>query len=308
MKKFKTKKSLKLKLISTALLFTLAGATFTGCAAETTYEQKNESLSHDSVLDRINYWGGDARYINQNYNPLLFRDSHLAAHFGNKGRPIVVGYTSKCTNNEIIQFDYVVKYYNTLFQVINPNYSFKTIQCNDQSQCDIFVDFAPLKNSVGASVNCIRDSLNACIVEKANITVNSMVESSNTALRLYLAHEFMHIFYGSDDINETQSKTFSVYNSGDVGFMVSQIEKTDALTQSQKDTFVTLAPTDVATLIAIYGNHQSDEAHNNYVDLLEVTLEMCSMVYGDFQPYFKNGYTLPEKKVLYSTADSKKEF
>ena len=46
--------------------------------------------------------------------------------------------------------------------------------------------------------------------------------------------------------------------------------------------------------------------HNKYVDLLNETINKCSKVYGDFQPYFERGFTIPEKKILYTTINLNK--
>ena len=42
-------------------------------------------------------------------------------------------------------------------------------------------------------------------VKKHNL--KNATNSTNAELRFYLAHEFMHILYGSDDVNEYESKT-----------------------------------------------------------------------------------------------------
>ena len=55
-----------------------------------------------------------------------------------------------------------------------------------------------------------------------------------------------------------------------------------------------MTPTDVGTLIAIYGDKSSEKKHCEYIKLMEDTVEINSHIYGDYQKYFKTGYELPE--------------
>ena len=78
----------------------------------------------------------------------------------------------------------------------------------------------------------------------------------------------MHILYGSDDIDFTQSKTASLYNYDDVSIITRMVhyDKKDIV---DNNSYITLMPTDVSTLIAIYGDKYDQQKRCEYIKLLD---------------------------------------
>ena len=72
----------------------------------------------------------------------------------------------------------------------------------------------------------------------------------------------------------------------------SQLNTVGYLTSKQKNSFITLTPTDIGTLIAIYGDTSNIENVEKYAKLLNYTINTCKNFYGN-QLYFKDGYKLP---------------
>ena len=302
------KKAMALSLCSITVLFSSLGityGTFTHKAKE--YIKNNPSFNQTKVVQQVDYWGGDLRYIDSNYNDWLMTTSPLSTHFYVGDRPIQVGYSKNVPENKKAEFDKTFDYFNKIFEVINPKYKFIT-NYNSKANCDIFLEFAILDDKVGAQVKTKPDDINPSKLESAHIWMNSTYMDNNTTLRFYLAHEMMHVLMGAHDVNEYQSQTFSVFNSGDVGFLCSKIDSAkiptrpeqvntqNYLTQEQKDSYITLLPTDVSTLIAIYGNPTAENSEK-YLQLLTDTYQSCKNFFGD-QPYYKKGYSLPKQEDL----------
>lgn len=302
------KKATAIALCSATIFLGSIGAThgyFTYQAKD--YIENNPSFSYVKVMDQVDYWGGDVRYVDRNENKILMKPSPLSTHFNVGNRPIQVGYSSNVSNEAKQQFDYTFNYLNKLFEVINPKYKFYT-SYNSKNNCDIYIEFANLHNTFGALVLPKTDSINPSKITSAHIWVNDDYKNQNANLRFFLAHEMMHVLLGADDVNEYESKTFSVFNSADVGFICSRVNdakipttpeqqnKPYYLTNEQKESFITLLPTDVSTLISVYGN-PTKENSEKYLALLNYTYQKCKNFFGD-QPYYEKDYSLPNKEDL----------
>lgn len=298
------KKKLIIGFCSITIFLSAIGATygyFTFKASE--YVKEHPQFSYSSVVDRVQYWGGDLRYIDQNQHIISGKTSPLSTHFNVGNRPIKVGYSSNVAKEQKEQFDHTFEYFNELFEVINPQYKFETAY-SKKSACDIYIEFDDLQSMIGANVNTKTDFINPSKITSAHIRVNNNYNNDNTNLRFYLAHELMHVLMGADDVNPMQSKTFSVFNSPDVGFICKKVNGTKLatspdqvglpgyMTQEQKDSYVTLLPTDISTLIAIYGD-TSTESKVKYLELLQSTKAECKLFFGS-QPYYSADYKLPE--------------
>ena len=311
MSKFSKKKSFKMSFVSTLAVVEIVSLLTTGVIGNVianNYIEDNSSYNSDDVINDITIFGGDLRYIDHNFNAFLFDKNPIVSHLEQKDSPYVIGYSSMLSENDKAQFNYVINYYNQLFSVINPAYKFEAKEC-EKSECDIFVEYDLLPQEVNANVTTKRHIINSSAVKSAIIRINNAKEMDNATKRIAFAHEMMHILYGSKDVNYMDSKTFSVYNYNDATFMAQTIEnskeppyaslkdKPHYVTKEKKDSFISLTPTDVGTLIAIYGDTSNPQKKCEYIKLLEKTLFECSKVYGEFQPYFEKEYELPDCEV-----------
>lgn len=279
------------------------------------YEQNNFIFENNKVNADIDYFGGDSRYVSNIYNFFYFGQNNLYNHFNlGENRPIKVGFSEKITNEQKEQFDYCFNYLNQIFEIINPKYSFELKDCNQEKECDIFVDFQNIEQrnglNIGAHVNWKKNYFTNSCISSAKITFNSSLKLSNTQLRFYMLHEMMHILLGSSDINEKESETFSIYNYGDVAFIISQIENAYSskaeiptngliihrpiLTKEEKNSYVFLTPVDLATLIALYGDSSKAENKIKYIELLNKTESELTTLFGN-QPFY-NPKDMPQFK------------
>ena len=308
MSKYSIKKNLATGLCCAAAIVVPIGGTYGYFNFKANqYINDNQLFNHTKVIDQIDFWGGDIRYIDQNYNNILFKPSPLSTHLNVGDRPVNVGYSLNVTPVQKEQFDHVFKYINEIFETINPKYKFTTSYAS-KDDCDIFIEFDDLRPEIGANVETNIKNLNASRILGAHIRVNNRFAEEKINLRFYLAHEMLHVLYGSNDVNYFESKTFSVYNANDVGYMISRIDNSkiptkeeqlntpDYMTQAQKNSFITYTPTDLSTLIAIYGNPTKDNSLA-YLNLLNKTQEKCKILFGS-QPFYESGYELPTVEEL----------
>ena len=200
-------------------------------------------------------------------------------------------------------------------------------------------------SAVGAYVDWKFDTKNTSVLESATIHFNNSINFATPELRYYMLHEMMHVLYGSNDVNWEKSPTFSVYNYCDVDFIIRQIScayesiedykngtihsigghwKTmfdivdskgnsigrpflPLMTLEEKNSFVSMLPTDASTLVALYGDSSTTENRKAYIELLKEVLATNKKVfdidYSQFgetsrkvteQPYYDDDYTLPE--------------
>jgi len=266
------------------------------------YVNNNQQFSEEKVDADLAYYGGDTRYVNDRYNLFLF-DSPIYAHFAPEkiNNEIVVGFKDNISDEYMEEMGDTLDYYNSLFDVINPDYHFVSKRASSLDNCNILVEARPLQridqNSVvGAEVRQNFDFINNSKMESANVYINSDYKFDGLTLRFTFAHEMMHILYGSPDVNGYESPTVSVYNSPDVNLIISDFKNPySALNKDHLDmeSFVNIFPVDVATLVAIYGDSSKPENVNNYLKLINDNLEYCKSIYGR-QYYFEDGFTLPE--------------
>ncbi|MBO5885072.1 MAG: hypothetical protein J6Q51_04675, partial [Clostridia bacterium] len=79
------------------------------------------------------------------------------------------------------------------------------------------------------------------------------------------------------------------------------------MTLEEKNSFVSMLPTDVSTLVALYGDSSTSENRKAYIDLLKEVLatnkKIFDIDYSQFgslssrvteQPYYEDGFVLPE--------------
>ena len=287
----------------------------------------NERYEINKVKESLSYYGGDLRYVDAKPSDFFgikkpYSYSYLETA---ENETIKVAYSSSITNHQKKMFKYTFDYLNSIFEVINPAVKFEILDSNT-NDAQIYIKPAALAQNVGMNVTCEHDKHNKSQIEKATIRVNQNVEFTDTELKFYLLHEMMHVLTGSDDVNEHESETFSVYNYMDVGFINRQIEnaweseeeKQEAmnghlvevrpvLSKKEKEEFVTFLPTDLGTLIALYGDSDMQLNRENYVKLLNDTLERCQEVFGKNQPFFVPGYSIPQASVKPSDFQQSKD-
>ena len=200
-------------------------------------------------------------------------------------------------------------------------------------------------SSVGAYIDREFDKVNRSVVKGAKIHFNNELNFATPQLRYYMLHEMMHALYGSNDVDWEKSPTFSVYNYCDVDFIIRQISCAyesiedykngtihslggnwttliqifdsngnavgrtflPLMTLEEKNSFVSMLPTDVSTLVALYGDSSTSENRKAYIDLLKEVLatnkKIFDIDYSQFgslssrvteQPYYEDGFVLPE--------------
>ncbi len=245
------------------------------------------------------------------------------------------------------QFNYTIEHINYLFNIINPSYKFISGYYDEkQSDIFVSFKEIPLKifksntSNVASYVDWDFDSKNTSVLKSAKIFFNCKKQFVTPQLRYYLLHEMMHVLYGSPDVDYTKSLTFSVYNYCDLDYIVKQIawayESVEdyknnkltpldknilpyangsnmlkpflpLLTLEEKNSFVSLLPTDLSTLISIYGDSSKIENKKAYIELLQETLEKNKKIfdidYSQFglswqapieQAYYEDDFELPQ--------------
>lgn len=311
-KKFSVKKLLPIVLIPVMI----AGATQVykyGATPVNEYNQQNQIYSIDKVKEDLQFYGGDLRYVEAKNSMFGFKKAELYSHLNiSENRAIKIGYASTITASEKEQFQHVFDYVNSIFKVIDPDIKFEVVD-QSQADCDIWIKKDVLGKNTGMSILTERDLLTGSKLTGAVINVNSTLEMSTPQQRFYMLHEFMHLLTGSSDVDYTSSPTFSVYNYNDIGFIVDQIEnaweseeeKKEAtngkfatvrpiMSEEEQNSWVSYLPTDVGTLIALYGDSSIPENKEAYINLLNQTLEECSEIFGERQPFFVDDYVVPK--------------
>ena len=278
----------------------IVASTLTNCSMVSEkvkkYFDENRIFDIQKVDKMLELWGGDERYVDSRLIPGTSQRNEIYNHFKNKkGQPIVVQYSPSLSDEDINQFNYCFDYFNKIFKVINSDYSFITEKTSDES-CDIYVGYNNLHDSkVIAITKPIYNETHSSQIKQADIIFNTHLgrEISKSYKRHCMMHELMHAMLGSDDVDESQSQTFSLYNYMDVAFMSSQV---DACSEEHKESFVTLLPTDLSTFISLYGDDISIEKKLSYVDLLNSTLENCYEIFGYRQPYYEEDFEIPTRQ------------
>lgn len=277
-----------------------------GKAKNNDYLSENKIFEVGKVDNTLDFYGGDERYIERTLNMFTECDNTMYNHFNTGDNSCIkVGISNQFSQQEKDQINIFYNYLNDVFKVINPSYNF-VVGDFSKAKSAIYICKESLPALIGAQCFVEKDFfVNSCI-EKANIHINQNLTLSNQAFKIYLAHEMMHVLLGSDDINYKQSRTVSVYNYDDCAYMINQIENAleeeqsgvftvyPTMTKEEKDTFVTYTPVDIATLVAVYGQNDSLENKKKYVELIKQTLDNCSKVYGDYQPYFDKSFNFKD--------------
>lgn len=316
-------------------------------------DKSNDIFEKQKVSQDIVTFGGDERYIRQRTDIMDILSNNKMDYLthldtGSNGQ-IKVGYADSVNEINAKQFDYTFNHLNYLFDTINPDYHFVTGRFSAKDS-DIFIDFQNLwyastsKNSVTCAITDLQYSnIHSSIIKGAKIHFNKNANLNSTALRYVMAHEMMHVLYGSYDVDEMESQTFSLYNYGDVQYVVGQISNAyesvedykngkinnstqnygglvsivdengnvfnnsnyPILSADEKASFVSLLPTDVSTLIAIYGDSSTQENKKAYVELLKEVLTDNKRIFDikfnpsnqnsdvKEQPYYEDDFELP---------------
>lgn len=314
-KKFKVKKLIPIVLIPIVIGTGCTPVYKYGVEPIEQYNQQNQIFDIDKVKEDLAFFGGDPRYVATNRPLYGLKNAELYTHFNlEEDRSIKVGFADNISDEYKQQFKHTFDYVNSIFHIINPDIRFELTDKN-QDNCDIWIQGKALNEKVGMSIVTDRDKLTGSQLTGAVINVNSSIEMSTPQQRFYLIHELMHLLTGSSDVNYMESPTFSVYNYNDMGFIVDQVEnaweseeeKKEAtngkfatvrpiLSAEEKDSWVTYLPTDIGTLIALYGDTSIESNKDAYIKLLNDTLADCSEKFGERQPYFVDGYVVPQNK------------
>ena len=320
MAKYTTKRSLGAKIAWGLTVLGIAGAAVGGVSYARNealdYMDENKIFDVEKVDSQLDYWGGDDRYVDNSYNKFTFKSNSIYDHFNVGDRPVKVAYAANISESERQNYNHVFEYLNEIFEVINPKYKFEIVDTY-QSNSDIFISNEPVSSTsggpeIGAYVRPQAHFLHSSKVTRADIVMNSNVEACDTYKRYMLLHEMMHVLFGSLDVNENESQTFSVYNSGDVGFLYKKVEsakvaeklgeeeyKGDCAFQTiaEKNSYVAFLPTDLSTVIALYGDMSVPGNVENYKVLLQEHLQQSYKLFGDNQPYYENGFEIPTPSV-----------
>ena len=275
----------------------------------TDYENAHQIFEEEKVESGIKYFGGDIRYIDKTFNFFKLKDNQIYNHFntGHNNR-IVVGFSSELSFLQRQQFKYVINYYNDIFSVINPDYHLIVEEKTTIDKCDIFITSSNYTGDLRAQTFNTYDSTNKSQITRSTIKVDEDAMST-PMMRFVLAHELMHVFLGSPDVDWTESQTFSVYNYNDVSFMIDQIENAynseedvpsgfhivrPIMSKKEQNSFVALTPVDIATFCALYADLDNEEVKQNCLKLIHETLDVWTKYFTDKQPYFEDYFVLPE--------------
>ena len=317
-----------LRTISVALLILgTAGAIYkVGNNKVKDYIDKNTTFSKDNVESVLDFYGADTRYLTINPNLLGLGLDKIYNHIDLNGDDsITISYEDIVSYDKREQFQHTFDYLNNVFQVINPNIKFEVVELS-KNDSDIYIQMKSMKDDIGMKVEWDVDPINRSKVVGGVISVNKNLEFSNTELRYYMLHEMFHILTGSEDINEKESPTFSIFNYEDVGFINYQIEnsfssaeeKREAISGGQfhhdfpvmseemKNSYVSFLPTDLGTMIALYGDSTIPENKQKYIAFLINTVDECKLIFGN-QPYFANKKVLENLKAELDKANKSNE-
>lgn len=316
MAKYTTKRNLGAKIAWGLTVLGLAGVAVGGVSYARNealdYMDENKIFDVEKVDSQLDYWGGDDRYVDNSYNKFTFKKNSIYDHFNVGDRAVKVVYAANVSEAERQNYNHVFDYLNKIFEVINPKYKFEITE-GYQANSDIFISNEPVSSTnggpeIGAYVRPQADFLHSSKVTSADIVMNSNVDACDTYKRYMLLHEMMHVLFGSLDVNENESQTFSVYNSGDVGFLYKKVESAKVVeklregeykgdcafeTTAEKNSYVAFLPTDLSTLIALYGDMSVPENVENYKVLLQEHLQQSYKLFGDNQPYYESGFEIP---------------
>ena len=274
------------------------------------YNQSNQIFDVDKVDKYIDYYGGDSRYVDTASTSNIFANQELCTHFNPEHTgPINVVVSKEFSYNDIKQIKYAFDHINEIFEVINPRYKFNVTVSDNFKNSDIEITYDNIaSNQVGARAYETKKNNNSSRITHAKISVNENMQLSDAYKRYIILHEMLHVLLGSEDVNERESETFSVYNYGDVAFMQNQINKAliigsddipkyttlPVMTREEQRSFVSYTPVDVSTLIAVYGDSSSKENRNKYLELLQKVYADNCKVFKDYQPYYVDGFELPK--------------
>lgn len=302
-----------IRTISVALLaLGLTGALYkTGNDKVKNYINNNPTFAKEKVEDVLDFYGGDTRYITINKNLLGLGLDKIYNHLDLNGDEyITISYEDSVSEDKREQFQHTFNYLNNIFEIINPEIKFEVVNLQ-KNDSDIYIQMRNMQKDTGMKVEWDIDFVNRSKLVGGVISVNKNLEFTDTELRYYMLHEMFHILTGSKDVNEKDSPTFSIFNYEDVGFINYQIENAFTSKEEKKEAFsdgkfhhdfpvmseelkksyVSFLPTDLGTLIALYGDSGVEQNKKNYLVLMINTVDECKLIFGN-QPYFAN------KKVL----------
>lgn len=329
MKKSTYKTILKLRTGFCVLASCAFAGTYIGLLAnEEVYTANNQLFSYDKVVDDLKFYGGDEGYVRRGASVTHFVNG-LVCHLdtGHNDR-IVVGYDAGVPDEDIEQYNLFFDYLNSTFEIINPSYKFITTKATKEN-CDIFIKSCSFEENLDLDYNALAitqydyNVLNSSIIKGGTIYVNTDYYMTNTKKRFTMAHEFYHILSGADDLttvkefHKSVSYPMSVFAYVPSAHIVSAINHSyDPETERQifssqlpmdsqiKESYVSYMPFDLSGLISIYGDSSKGSNVVKYLTLLNDKLQECRSLFTDENPFYKEGYLLPE---IYDEADKMSE-
>lgn len=208
--------------------------------------------------------------------------------------PITVAFADNLTEEDKIQTQYVIDYYNELFKTINPNYQFKVV---DRKGAQIVIERSDALSSFIAMettntwILLDNEHLNHSVVK-----INNDLKLESAMFREYMAHEFLHITLCCEDIGTQNKGSLSILSYYDVDRLIKYMDnRTEKM--GYDDNLVLLTPTDVSALICLYGSHDTREEIIDNYDLLIKTQKECEEVIGE-ETYYRYNDELELYEIL----------
>lgn len=312
-----TKKGiLKVSVACILSAVTLAGTYTCFLVPELVYSSDNEIFKADKVYDDLKFYGGGEDYVKQPYSATRIKNDlvcHLDTGHNDK---IIVGYCDNVTDEQIVQYNLFVDYLNKTFEIINPNYKFIT-QRASKDECDIFIEACSFTENFEdydyrAFVEYDVDKFNKSIIKGGTIHMNNDHVIEEVDSRFVLAHEFYHVLTGCDDLcggDLLQSTKYpmSIFAYAPQGHIMSAIKNSYDPNDSSfhspfslpmsseiKEEWVSYMPFDLSALISIYGDSTIEENRESYLELLNSKLSQCSTLFTNENPFYYDGYSLPQ--------------
>ena len=257
----------------------------------TAYDNENPIFDVDKVNSDLDFYGGDERYVVEDFNFRAFGYNESYNHFKPEhDGPIKVVVDTSLNENMLKQIQTAYDYINSLFAVINDNYKFEVVYEKATKDYDILIiEDRHIDGMIGAQTKNTHSNPNSRIT-KSVITYNTKHEISNAYHRQIILHEMLHVLLGNYDVNEEESETFSTFNYGDLGYM-EQI-----ISMKNNDSICLYTPLDVSTLISVYGDSSVKENKEKYLDLLNKVYTRNVVLFSDKQPYYEKGFDYPFSK------------
>lgn len=314
------KKGILKKVAGFALCVAVAASVYTGfLIPELVYNSKHQIFNCEKVSNDMEYYGASELY-SSDASSITLINNRLVKHFdtGHNDK-IVVGYGDSMTEEDVLQCDYFINYLNGIFDIINPDYNFISKRATHE-ESDIFIEFNDIaENDNDLNVTLANSTrytslLNNSIINSAEITFNRDKNLNNVQKRFLLAHEFLHILTGANDLNITDENydvkgyplsvfdyymggkiMYDIYYSYDPSESKSLSDLYLPMDKEIKESWVSYMPFDLSALISIYGDSSTEENRQKYLDLLNDTMTECDEIFSNryTSSYYYDGFSLP---------------